>query len=147
MIIHEIFNGIMKGDASIITDDNILFINTQALAIYNIPELNPMQIQELKEIIMICNVLYNRTDMTVLPVEDGFYDLLLEKYKKYDANFQVGSAVVQFRNFTENDLDNVKPTVKCPVTFFEKPIKDEIHQEISDTILLKDGDHLGEDAF
>ena len=147
MIIHQIFNAIMKGDASIITDENILFINNQALAIYNIPELSPMQVQELKEIIMICNVLYNRTDMTVLPVEDGFYDLLLEKYKKYDANFQVGSAVVQFRNFIENDLDNVKPVAKCPVTFFEKPIKDEIHQEISDTILLKDVQRLDKRDF
>ena len=61
---------------------------------------------EMDKIIMICNVLYNRTDMTVLPIDDGFYDLLLEKYKIYDSNFQVGSAVVEFRNFIENDLDN-----------------------------------------
>lgn len=137
MTINEIFDTIMSGDSSIITQESILFINTEALKLYEIPVLEQMQITELKKIIMICNVLYNRTDMTVLPIEDGFYDLLLEKYKTYDSNFQVGSAVVQFKNFTENDLDQVNKQAKCPVTFFEKPIKDEYHQTIYDEIMLE----------
>ena len=77
--INTIFNAIMTGDPRVITSDNIKFINDEALRIYAIPILVPQDIDELKKIIMICNVLYNRTDMNILPIEDGFYDLLLEK--------------------------------------------------------------------
>ena len=81
MKISEFFDCIMVGNASVINSENIKMLNDRALALYNIPELNSSEIEELKQLIMICNVLYNRTDMTVLPIEDGFYDLLLEKYK------------------------------------------------------------------
>ena len=73
--INTIFNAIMAGDPRVITSDNIKFINDEALRIYAIPILVPQDIDELKKIIMICNVLYNRTDMNILPIEDGFYDL------------------------------------------------------------------------
>ena len=135
MDIDGIFNAIMCGDASVITDENIRILNQNAMRLYNIQnQLNPEEIESLKKIIMICNVLYNRTDMTVLPVEDGFYDLLLEKYKTYDQNFQVGSAVVDFRNFVENDLDQPKQIAVEPIIFFAKEEKDEIHQDVYDTI-------------
>lgn len=58
--------------------------------------LSPEQIEELKDLLSICNITYNDTDRELLPIEDGVYDLLLEKYKKYDPNFQVGAEVIQF---------------------------------------------------
>jgi NAD-dependent DNA ligase len=134
-LIDILFDGLMKGNASLITSDNIRGLNNIALEIYNTPVLNPMQVDTLKKIIMICNVLYNRTDMTILPIEDGFYDLLLEKYKTYDSNFQVGSAVVEFRNFIENDLDNPTKIATSPISFIKKQDKDEFHQEVYDNIM------------
>ena len=137
MNIKYLFDQLMIGNASVLTVENIQFLNNEALNIYNIPELNKDQIEELKQIIMICNVLYNRTDMTVLPIEDGFYDLLLEKYKKYDPHFQVGSAVVEFRDFIENDLDNPRKIAECPIVFYDNPERDETHQYVRDHIMIK----------
>ena len=75
-----LFDQLLLGNASVITSENISKLNNIALEIYNKQELSDLEIECLKNIIMSCNILYNRTDMTVLPVEDGFYDLLLEKY-------------------------------------------------------------------
>ena len=137
MNIKKFFDCIMVGNSSVINSENIKMLNDRALALYNTPELNSDEVEELKQLIMICNVLYNRTDMTVLPIEDGFYDLLLEKYKKYDKNFQVGSAVVDFRNFIENDIDNPRKVAVNPL-IFAKEIKkrDEIQQALHEDIAL-----------
>ena len=137
MYIKDFFDQLIVGNASVITSDNINQLNQQALEIYNKSELNETEIENLKYLIMSCNILYNRTDMEILPIEDGFYDLLLEKYKIYDPNFQVGSAVVQFRNFIETDITNPKKIAVSPI-IFETPIKrDEIHQEMFDNIMRK----------
>lgn len=138
MTIKYLFDRLMIGDASVLTIDNINYLNQEALSLYNIDQLSPEKVEELKQIIMICNVLYNRTDMTVLPIEDGFYDLLLEKYKKYDANFQVGSAIVEFKNFIENDLDNPQKIATCPVVFAKEKERNETHKFVKDKIMCKD---------
>lgn len=135
MNIKDFFNQLLLGNASVITSENIKMINDKALELYNSSTLNCNQIDELKHLIMSCNILYNRTDMTVLPIEDGFYDLLLEKYKKYDSNFQVGSAVVEFRNFVENDIENPQKIAISPIIFDEPVQRDEIHQEMFDNIM------------
>lgn len=146
--INNIFDRIMIGDASVITSENIRFMNEQAMEIYNIPQLDPKQVEGLKKIIMICNVLYNRTDMTVLPIEDGFYDLLLEKYKSYDKNFQVGSAVVEFRNFIEKDLDSPQKIAKPAVSFVNlNNQKDETHQFIFDKLMRRGQPILNREDF
>ena len=137
MSINEFFDAIMHGNASVITADNIGMINAEALKLYEIPQLNAEEIDELKKIVMICNVLYNRTDMTIQPVEDGFYDLLLEKYKTYDSHFQVGSAIVDFQNFIENDLDNPTKIAECPIIFAKDIERDEVHQAVHDQIMRK----------
>ena len=135
MTIQEMFDGIMVGNSTVINVESIAMLNNTALELYNIPTLNPEQVELLKKIIMICNVVYNRTDMTVLPIEDGFYDVLLEKYKQYDSNFQVGSAVVEFRNFIENDIANPRKIAKPAIIFLDKQKKkDDIHQETFDNI-------------
>jgi hypothetical protein len=135
--IDNMFHALMLGNASVINVDNIALINKISLDIYNKgTRLDDNEVDTLKKIIMICNVLYNRTDMTVLPVEDGFYDLLLEKYKVYDSNFQVGSAVVEFRNFVENDLDNPRKVAKQAITIVKdyKKDRDPVHQVVFNDI-------------
>lgn len=136
-IIKHIFDRIMLGDSSVITSDNIRVMNETAMALYNIPSLDLNQVEILKKIIMICNVLYNRTDMSVLPIEDGVYDLLLEKYKTYDEHFQVGSAVVEFRSFIENDKDNPKQIARPAVIFTKPTERDETHQYINNKLMRR----------
>lgn len=127
----------MLGNASYITKDNIVRLNEEAMRIFNLrtTTLSQSDVEILRQIIMICNVLYNRTDMNIQPVDDGFYDLLLELYKKYDSNFQVGSAVVDFQNFINNDIDHPNRKVaESPIVFFENPQRDSVHQMVYDKI-------------
>jgi NAD-dependent DNA ligase len=63
---------------------------------------------------------------------------LLEKYKNYDPNFQVGSAVVDFRDLIENDINNPRKIAECPVSFMTRPEpKDDTHGLIFDEITKK----------
>lgn len=73
------------------------YLNEIAVRLYQREELGADELEDLKGIITICNITYNDTDKELLPIEDGVYDLLLEKYKKYDPNFQVGAEVIRFK--------------------------------------------------
>lgn len=88
--------------------------------------LTPEQIKDLDLLIRICNILYNCTDMNPLPIEDGVYDIILEYYKKYNPNYQVGSDVIAFK-----PTDNLKKTVtdKKKVNPFIYYNKDEIERQ------------------
>lgn len=142
----NLFNELCKGNGSVVNDSNINVLNKIGLDIYNKSVLNQDEIETLKYLIMSCNILYNRTDMTVLPIEDGFYDLLFEKYKKYDANFQVGSAVVEFKdNIMNTQLD--KPKVIQPLIFFKPPERNELRQKIYDELSLKGQPILNRNDF
>lgn len=145
--IDEIFNALMIGNGSVITVENRQILNEAALGLYNLTELDNQQVEMLRKIIMCCNVLYNRTDMEILPVEDGFYDLLLEKYKLYDRNFQVGSAVVDFRNTIEHDINNPRKISVEPFIFVKEPKRDEIHQSVYDEIIRRGKPILSEYDF
>lgn len=81
---------------------NSVALNNIAMRLYQSEELEPIDVEDLKNLLYICNVLYNDTDCSVLPIEDGVYDLLLEKYKKYDPNYQIGSKVFSFDNSNDN---------------------------------------------
>ena len=74
----------------------------------------------------------------ILLIFPSFSDIslaLLEKYKQYDENFQVGSAIIEFRNFIENDLDNPQKIAIQPIIFDEIPKRNEIRQEMYETIM------------
>lgn len=126
---------LIKGDITIITDDFIRNINTIAMYLYNLDNSNmsPDDIEALKYLIMICNVLYNRTDMDKLPIEDGVYDLLLEKYKVFDSNFQVGAAVVVFEDKTAKEFNTKK--IEEPLIFLEKRSNDPVNVDLRSSIM------------
>ena len=75
---------------------NKQYINNVAMQIYHKPLLTPNDVNDLGNIIEIGNITYNNTDKELLPIEDGLYDLLLEKYKLYNPNFQVGAQPINF---------------------------------------------------
>ena len=133
-----IFDELIKSNISVLTPEVHVELSNDAVYLEKLQTHNETQINEMKLLIMICNILYNRTDLLVLPVEDGVYDLLLEAYKKYDPNFQVGSAVVQFRSVAEEmnpEIKNiVSPFVKLP-----KVERDEIRQDIFNKLSSYDG--------
>lgn len=110
-------NELLYGNLETISSqDGVCVINEIALYLYNKPseEFTDKDIDDMKYLIMICNLLYNRTEMGKLPIDDGFYDLLLEKYRVFDPHFQVGSAVVDFKNTAEKIMG--KPVI-TPIRF------------------------------
>ena len=135
--LQNIFNEILKGNLGIIDLENQMFISSISSFLLNLDDLsyqgNPVQKEKLKYLLYICNVLYNRSDMEVLPVEDGVYDLLLEIYKRYDPHFQVGSAVVNLSNSLQQASSR---TLKgCPIYFFDREeVKDEIRTEFREQL-------------
>ena len=99
------------------------YLNALAIELYQKKELNKEDIEDLKDIISICNITYNDTDKEILPIEDGVYDLLLEKYKLYNPNFQVGAEVIDFKPSTDNSISNNQLDM-VPV-FTEIPYEDQ----------------------
>lgn len=128
MALKEIFDQLLLGNVSVLTLDTEKFISDKAMHLYNTDNLAFDEQEELKTLLMICNVMYNRTDMLVLPVEDGVYDVLLEKYKKYNKNFQVGSAVVQFKSVAESLHPEVKE-LRQAIHFIKEPKRNELREE------------------
>ena len=69
----------------------LIYLNEDSLGI----ELNQTKLDYIKCILDISNILYNNTDITILPLDDGVYDLLLELYRKYRPA-QVGAEPIIF---------------------------------------------------
>ena len=127
MNIKEIFLELCKGDISILDINCKQFISNESMRLYNLIDFTDRDIEDLKYLLMVANILYNRTDMVVLPIEDGMYDILLEKYKTFDSNFQVGSAVVLFKDKVQKEMsNNMQPQVISPFKFVQTPEVDEM---------------------
>ena len=142
--IKTIFDELCKGRSSILIPSvNTLLANTAVEMIHK-KEHSQSDIETMKYLLMICNILYNRTDILVLPVEDGVYDLLLEVYKRYDKNFQVGAVVIQFKDKIFKDNPDIKE-VTCPIVYFPKVNRNEIRQEIFERLSSFDHNKLNYD--
>ena len=130
-------NSLLSGNPSVVIDSNNARLNQIALNLYNKNANLSVEEQELlKKIIFICNILYNRTDMSIPVISDGFYDLLNEVYKKIDPNFQVGSYVIDFKEHFINDSNSKVVTTRTPIRMIkrEESKKDELHQDIFNNI-------------
>ena len=123
---------LLVGNPSVITSDNNARLNNIALELYNKnANLNSVELETLKKIIFICNIIYNRTDMSIPAISDGFYDLLNEVYKRYDPNFQVGSYVIDFKEHFVNDANHKILGKRSPLRIKSSVVhKDELHEEI-----------------
>ena len=92
----EIVNQLKNGNISCITQENVRLINNLTLSLLNKEEYIADDLNDMYNILWISNVLYNNTDRSMLPLEDGVYDLLQENYKKYNPNYQVGAEPIYF---------------------------------------------------
>lgn len=92
----EIINQLKNGDISCITQENVRLINNLTLSLLNKNEYIADELNDMYNILWISNILYNNTDRSMLPLEDGIYDLLQENYKKYNPNYQVGAEPIFF---------------------------------------------------
>lgn len=94
-----IVNSLLNGDASCLTQEAIANINYLTVQLLSKEPLTTVEVEVVDDILHISNIIYNNTDRSILVLEDGIYDMLLEKYKRYNPNFQVGAEPVHFDNF------------------------------------------------
>ena len=121
---HSIVEQLMKGDASCLTQDVIYNINNIVVSLINKEPLTKVEQDIVNDILHISNLIYNNTDRSILVLEDGVYDLLLEKYKKYNPNFQVGAEPIQIGNFGTTDVINDVDEIERDALFMFQPYVD-----------------------
>lgn len=114
--LNDILHSLMNGDLSCLNSDNIIFVSDAAVKILNTPVLDDTLVAVMEQIITISQIVYNNTDRDVLFLDDGVYDLLLEKDKEYNKNFQVGGPVVDFKQ--KGEFIESQPKVE-PIIFME----------------------------
>lgn len=91
--VYEILSELYNGKINISHDDNIM-INKLCAGFLN-GTYNDME--TIKNILIISNILYNNTTNTVLPLEDGVYDLVVVKYNNITGDkAPVGAPPIQF---------------------------------------------------
>ena len=115
-IICNIIDRLHNSDLSCLNNQTIELINNIALSFLND---NKYDKADIKNILSISNILYNNTDRNILPLEDGVYDLVLEKYKTIDPNYQVGAEPIYFNptdQFVESKLKTVMHKLEQPNT-------------------------------
>lgn len=94
------------GNLSIITDDIRVKLNNEAVRLLNLQNLTEDDINNLRDLIIIGNLVYNNSSMVILPIEDGIYDLLVAKLQKYDYNkFTPGAKPVIYNNEESSLID------------------------------------------
>lgn len=112
MVLSTVLSGLRNGNLDVLTSESIGAMNSIAMEILDISKqgqtLDKVQLQNLDTLLRICNITYNRTDVTATPIEDGVYDLLLELYKKYNPNYQVGSEVITFTSQQKSEQKEMK---------------------------------------
>ena len=104
--LNNILQALMAGNLSVLNQYNIVPVSNEAVRIIQKPILDNYDLMCAKTIITISQIVYNNTDSSILFLDDGVYDMLLEKYKPYDRNFQVGAPVVSFENRGESVINN-----------------------------------------
>ncbi len=87
---------IQKGIDTVYKNSQV--INQEVLRLLSISDNQITQddTDNMCTILIISNILYNNTINTVLPLEDGLYDLLVVKYKNVTGNDIVGAVPVYF---------------------------------------------------
>ena len=93
-ILEDVKNGKLH---SVYKLENITHINEWVTMVLNLSDWNTEILQSVKMILTISNILYNNTSRNTLLLDDGVYDLLLEKYRMYNKDeFEVGAIPVRF---------------------------------------------------
>lgn len=86
-------------------------LNNEAIQILESSDLSNEDLVELKMILDIANITYNNTDRDLLPIEDGVYDMLIEKYRKYNNDcYPVGAVPIDFNSDKKELLETKEPS-------------------------------------
>lgn len=107
----RVYQTLLTGDISVLTEDVIMDMNSATLAILNAApaERSNLMYHDCEQIILISNLLYNNTDQTLLPLDDGTYDKLQIVYKDaFPNSYKIGAPPVSFGESNER-VNETKP--------------------------------------
>lgn len=116
--LNKILHSLMSGNLNELNPINISEVSNETIRLLQRPVLDEYDIMNAGIIISISQIVYNNTDRSVLFLDDGVYDLLLEKYKEYNKNFQVGAPVIRFNQDGESVSDS---SYIEPMIFIDNP--------------------------
>lgn len=103
------YGQLLHGNLSVCTPEFVQWINTVSVGLCTKAKLNKTDLKILDIVIKICNVLYNNTSMSVLPIEDGIYDMLMVKARTLIPNYTVGAQPTKFISVTTDTVQENKP--------------------------------------
>lgn len=111
--IHDVLMNLRNGN-NIITNDDVVQMNSIVSSFLNDNE----DLDTVRDILEISNILYNNTSNTILPLEDGVYDLTVTKYNSLtNGKAPVGALPVSLSSEKEDDLLEQKSGLKQFVTY------------------------------
>lgn len=102
----KIYDIILSGNINIITDVNFqLNITNDAINLINKQQWSQEDQLIADAILKISNTAYNNTTLDTLPLDDGIYDQLLQCYKAYNPNYQIGALPVKYQEAAQNEYE------------------------------------------
>lgn len=110
--LQRIYETLLSGNISIITDINIQLSITDLAN--DLIKRHPwtLEDQNCADIILkISNTAYNNTTLDTLPLDDGIYDQLLQLYKSYNPNYQIGALPIKYNEAPQNEFEENKIVV------------------------------------
>lgn len=99
---------LLNGDSSILFDSNFRSkINNSVVSLMSITSYTKEQYDIIGELLHIGNIIYNNTDLddSNQIIDNDTYDILLERYRVYNPNVQVGAEPVQFTPIQSNQYE------------------------------------------
>ena len=121
-ILQQVLSQLLNADISGITPEFTVFCGNEAMRILNKKDkLTEYDVACMNLLIQISQILYNNTDRTLLVLDDGVYDLLLERDKEYNDKVQVGAPPIDFA--PNGEIPQTRAEYIKPMIFMEEPEK------------------------
>lgn len=107
--LQKIYLELLNNNLFIISDINIqVNISNHAVYLINKKVWNMEDQQSADWILRISNNIYNNSSVDVLILDDGVYDQLLQLYKHYNPNYQIGSEPMIYDEAPQNEIEEAK---------------------------------------
>lgn len=146
-IIHQTYD-LIENNNVLLALSNRDLLNRRIVELLNIDKLTESEVEELREAIIIGNAIYNNSDDDMCIIEDGIWDMMVEKYRRYtpDDSYPVGYRHLDIPK-TQNDLLRQKIETK---RLFSK-VSDEDRERLNSMIYREEifdpNYYLGADAI
>ena len=131
----NITNNLLSGDFRSLSDPEvIMIISKTTIELLDKDNWDEYDQSCAGQIISMSQIVYNNTDRSILFLDDGVYDLLLEKYREYNANFQVGAPVINCDSSTQFSEDISRPLMIFIENYDEFEKNSLFYQDIAKTL-------------